>query len=192
MPNGQLIDLTGQRFGRLTVIARNDPPSNQWGGALWRCRCECGKVTVVTGGHLRHGGVRSCGCIHFNDLTGRTFGRLRVLRRAANRGPSVRWRCRCSCGQTVTICSTSLVSGDSQSCGCLRKEMASVRTKRDLVGQTFGSLTVVGPAVKRPMANRVYCWLCRCRCGKLVELRGTSLTTGNTKSCGCLRNNGKT
>lgn len=187
MPKGQLIDLTGQTFGRLTVIARNDPASDRFGQALWRCRCECGKVVAVTGGHLRRGDAHSCGCGRFNDLTGKTFGWLTVLRRVANHGVSVRWRCRCARGKTVTVYGQSLVSGDSRSCGCLCKELASVRAKRDLVGQTFGLLTVVGPAVKRPMANNVYCWQCRCCCGKLIEVRGTGLTSGNTKSCGCRR-----
>jgi hypothetical protein len=54
----RLIDLTGQRFGRLTVaeIARRNP-------VHWRCRCDCGNETVVSAGELRSGGTRSCGCL---------------------------------------------------------------------------------------------------------------------------------
>lgn len=54
-------DLTGQIFGRLTVIKlhRSVPGS----GFSWDCRCECGKEAVVKTALLRNGGVRSCGCL---------------------------------------------------------------------------------------------------------------------------------
>lgn len=60
MPN-RLIDLTGQKFGRLTVIERtkNDPAR----APRWVCRCDCGNEKIVFGGHLRDGNVQSCGCL---------------------------------------------------------------------------------------------------------------------------------
>jgi hypothetical protein len=55
-------DLTGQRFGRLTVIAR-DPCNDRDGKARWLCRCACGEWTVVRGNNLlATPGTRSCGC----------------------------------------------------------------------------------------------------------------------------------
>ena len=48
---GKLIDLTGQRFGKLTVIARDGSDKNN--KATWLCRCDCGKETVVRGSDLR-------------------------------------------------------------------------------------------------------------------------------------------
>lgn len=51
-----IIDVSGQRFGRLTVIGHA-------GGSLWECRCDCGVVCTKRGGALRHGHVRSCGCL---------------------------------------------------------------------------------------------------------------------------------
>lgn len=60
---GKLIDLTGQRFGRLTVVelyssgGANKP-------AVWKCRCGCGNFTNVRSNHLRGGKIRSCGCLH--------------------------------------------------------------------------------------------------------------------------------
>lgn len=55
-----LIDMTGQRFGRLVVIdrAENDKKNH----ARWRCVCDCGNITVVTGYSLRGGLTTSCGC----------------------------------------------------------------------------------------------------------------------------------
>lgn len=54
-----LIDLTGRRFGKITVLSRAE---NKSGQAMWNCRCDCGKETVVNGGNLRSGRTTSCGC----------------------------------------------------------------------------------------------------------------------------------
>lgn len=56
-------DLTGQRFGRLTVIER--APSRTTGSkpvTMWRCRCDCGKITTVSSGSLERKTTVSCGC----------------------------------------------------------------------------------------------------------------------------------
>jgi len=64
-----LIDLTGQRFGRLTVL---DRASNDAGGrARWRVRCDCGEERTVWGQALRRGGTRSCGCLSAEVATAR-------------------------------------------------------------------------------------------------------------------------
>lgn len=55
-----VIDMTGQRFGKLTVIARAGSEKN--GNALWLCRCDCGEETVTSGHRLRSGDKKSCGC----------------------------------------------------------------------------------------------------------------------------------
>ena len=53
------LDLTGQKFGRLTVLA---PAANVGSRTAWLCRCDCGKKTVVRTYHLRSGHTKSCGC----------------------------------------------------------------------------------------------------------------------------------
>lgn len=53
-------DICGQRFGRLTVIARNGSDKN--GNASWFCRCDCGTEKSILGQSLRCGAVVSCGC----------------------------------------------------------------------------------------------------------------------------------
>lgn len=57
---GRFIDLTGRKFGRLTVIARAE---NKGEIVFWLCECECGKVRVVQGCSLRSGRTKSCGCL---------------------------------------------------------------------------------------------------------------------------------
>lgn len=57
----RMIDLTGQVFGRLTVIKL--APKSKAGNIKWECKCECGNVFYVHGSMLRRGGSNSCGCL---------------------------------------------------------------------------------------------------------------------------------
>ena len=55
----KLIDLTGQQFGRLTVVQRAE--TGKRGHALWLCKCACGRETIVSSSSLRRGATKSCG-----------------------------------------------------------------------------------------------------------------------------------
>ena len=58
-----LIDLTGQRFGKLVVIERGEDYRKGFSMCTrWRCRCDCGKETLVRSYRLRSGQTKSCGC----------------------------------------------------------------------------------------------------------------------------------
>lgn len=59
---GNLIDLTGQRFGRWTVL-RLDHNNAPRGEARWICRCDCSTLRSVSGHDLRSGKSNSCGCL---------------------------------------------------------------------------------------------------------------------------------
>ena len=61
-----LIDLTGNRYGRLTVLKRAGSDGHSY--ATWLCRCECGRHTVVRGYDLRTGHTRSCGCLQLERI----------------------------------------------------------------------------------------------------------------------------
>lgn len=54
-------DLTGQTFGKLTVLSRAD--NNKKNRAMWKCVCECGRTSIVSGSNLLCGTTRSCGCL---------------------------------------------------------------------------------------------------------------------------------
>lgn len=56
----KLIDLTGQRFGRWTVIRKTE--QRQFKSIMWECQCDCGTVRLVNGANLRRGLTFSCGC----------------------------------------------------------------------------------------------------------------------------------
>ena len=60
----KFIDLTGQRFGMLTVIERSDDKISPSGkrSTTYLCRCDCGEESVVLATNLRTGHTRSCGC----------------------------------------------------------------------------------------------------------------------------------
>lgn len=58
--NKARFDITGNRYGRLTVIKRVLISDKR---ARWECKCDCGETTVVRGSSLRNGNTRSCGCL---------------------------------------------------------------------------------------------------------------------------------
>jgi hypothetical protein len=68
---GKLIDLTGQKFGRLTVIERS--VSGKHGNARWLCRCDCGGQKTARSGHLIQGRTKSCGCLNAEMSSQRKF-----------------------------------------------------------------------------------------------------------------------
>ena len=57
----QAVDLSGEKFGRLTVIERIGSTNNQ--KSLFLCKCECGNEVNVVGGNLKSGTSKSCGCL---------------------------------------------------------------------------------------------------------------------------------
>ncbi|WP_141433712.1 AP2 domain-containing protein [Bacillus sp. 03113] len=59
----ELIDLTGRKFGRFTVLKRaENDEKHRHKNVMWLCECECGTQKIVRGGHLKSGGIKSCGC----------------------------------------------------------------------------------------------------------------------------------
>lgn len=58
---GKFQDLTGIRYGKLTVIKRADF-NNQRNQVMWVCQCDCGNQTTTTGNNLKNGHTKSCGC----------------------------------------------------------------------------------------------------------------------------------
>jgi len=138
-------DLSGRKFGLLTVIGPSDDEITKSGAHIprWECRCECGAIVVTRGSSLKSGHTKSCGvCTRSisnmgrgqRDLTGRVFGKWTVLyengRLVEPRGRLVPlWHCRCGCGVERDIRAGTLVSGNSLSCGCYKHEKLSELSK---------------------------------------------------------------
>lgn len=66
---GRIIDLTGKRFGRLTVIERDyeTQKKKHSNGTYWKCKCDCGNETSVASGNLKSRKVKSCGCLYIEN-----------------------------------------------------------------------------------------------------------------------------
>lgn len=120
--------LVGQRFGALEVIEftrRND--SNK---LMYRCKCDCGNEIEVIGQHLKNGNTKSCGCYRkqantnrfTKDETNKIYGRLTVLEYDFSRDNEAWWKCRCECGNIVSVRGADLRSGNTKSCGCVKSE----------------------------------------------------------------------
>ena len=123
---GKIKDLTGQKFGMLTVIG--DSFDRQNGNVLWKCQCECGNIHYAIGANLKSGDIKSCGCLrrkmNTDDITNKKFGRLIAIFPTEKRDSdgNVIWHCQCECGGEIEVSSHSLRRGDTQSCGCLRSK----------------------------------------------------------------------
>lgn len=118
---GKISDLTGNRYGNLTVIRRGpDRYGKSRKFITWECLCDCGNVVTVDANNLRTGNTQSCGCTEKAiDMTGKRFGKLTVLRRSGNtQDGSAVWECRCDCGNLTQVKGNSLRSGVTKSCGC--------------------------------------------------------------------------
>lgn len=134
---GKMIDLTGQVFGKLTVIDCAGKIDGR--RYFWNCRCECGNIKAILGTSLRNGNTKSCGCNRSKGLVdynkqqsqeaiipiGTRFGKLIVIENLGMRpqveGHNRRWyKCQCDCGEIKEVMGNLLKQGQTQSCGkCL-------------------------------------------------------------------------
>lgn len=125
------------------------------------------------------------GC-RYKDLRGLKFGRLKVIRDVGRRRGNVLWECKCSCGNYCQVLSAELLRPIGvRSCGCLQKEAFSKLKALDLTNKKFHRLLVVEKTEKRSRGQIV--WICRCDCGNIKAVISGDLTSGHTKSCGCLQ-----
>ena len=173
------IDLTGKKFGLLTAVRPTE--ERRGNSVVWECLCDCGETKLITAKVLNTGHTKSCGCLQkeqmSKDLTGQKFGLLTAVSPTGERrGDSVVWECLCDCGKTAFISAKGLVSGRTQSCGCV--------PFKDLTGQKFGKLIAIRPTEERK--NNSVVWECLCDCGNTTFVSEGALNSGSTQSCGCL------
>lgn len=90
------------------------------------------------------------------------------------------WICQCECGNQITVIGTDLRTGRKTDCGCVPNY-----NFKDEEGKKYGRLTVIEQSSKKTQSRAIY-WICQCECGNIVEVKGTDLRNGKTKSCGCL------
>jgi len=149
----KVVDLTGQKFERLTVIARSEDriQPNNAKIIMWKCLCDCQtnkelpEYKYVRGADLKNGKVKSCGCLQKEiassvnkiNLVGKKFGRLTVIKQEENHinSQEIKWWCICDCQmnlekpEMILVSGNSLRSGNTKSCGCLNRDSVSKRMK---------------------------------------------------------------
>lgn len=125
-------DISDKIFGNWLVVAFAGTSKI---GSKWKCLClRCSNLEEVSRKNLVSPTPRFCKNVNctlnrskIRDLSGLQFGRWSVLHyvERAEGQKSVLWLCECACGEKRAVKSTSLVAGESKSCGCLQKEIVS-------------------------------------------------------------------
>ena len=133
-----MIDLTGQRFGKLVA-------KEYAGKSRWQCLCDCGGMKEARADALKDGNVTSCGCkrTSFKNILGMTFGKLKVIEEVVGlkKSGSVCWKCLCECGASCIVTSRNLIGGGTASCGCLVKEVNHlIHSKHSMSGHPLYSV----------------------------------------------------
>lgn len=193
------LKIEGQKFGRLTALYRVGSKVSASGSkkALWSFECECGNRIEALAQSVSSGHTSSCGCYRierakgavYKNLSGKVFSRLTVKEEVGiNSDGAITWRCECLCGDTCVVAGKNLLSGNTKSCGCRKREASAENIARrvvDYVGNRYGKLVVIDMSgttdsgVKKP--------LCLCDCGGSKSVPVNSLTSGKTISCGCVK-----
>ena len=170
-------DLAGQKINNLTVI-------EYVGKSKWKCKCDCGNETIKKAQDLKSGRAKTCSkCVsQVEDLKGKIFGVQKVISLDKVEDGRAYWKCICTkCGKESIRTGQSLRNGKGISCRCC------VDKTDNLVGQTFGRLTVIERVENNKNGQAMWKCVCNCDCGNEVIVSGKNLKNGNTKSCGCLK-----
>lgn len=123
------IDLTGKRFGQLTVIDRAPDKVGPKGyhETYWNCICDCGNNYIAHGKGLRTGKTTSCGCKRKDKtrtaLLGKRFGHLTVIsfdHCEEDKNYQMYWLCKCDCGNEKVVDGHTLRKGQATTCGKCR------------------------------------------------------------------------
>lgn len=188
-------DLTGQKFGLLTVQYRIDDYIKPDGRRVpkWHCNCECGGIKDITSDNLKYSqNPPSCGCLSYRNrveknresFLGQKFERLTIIEEDFSVRPT-KARCLCDCGNYITVTRADVVSGHTRSCGCLQREKATECNIKDWTGviSEYGI-----KFLRQEHTNDKGQWLWRCECGlcgsEFIALPA-KINNGHITSCGC-------
>ena len=147
----KVIDMTGQKYGKLYIIERAE--NDKHGKAQWLCQCDCGsKPKIINGSAIRKGLVVSCGCNkkeklnqynlnHTIDETGKVYGYLTVVDRNFDKDKikdgRAMWNCKCKCGNNCVVAGKLLREGKVTSCGCRTQSLGEEAIEKILLSNNF-------------------------------------------------------
>lgn len=127
MSAGPKEDLTGQIFGKLTVLEWKNFSKRPT--LRWLVRCACGNELYVATAMLKNGHTKTCRkCPRHKDFSGQIFGQLTALeidhiRTNPNGQTQTMWKMLCTCGGLCVVAVSHLTDGGVKSCGCLMENM---------------------------------------------------------------------
>lgn len=115
------------------------------------------------------------------NLIGKVFNHLTVIQLDEEKSKMTKksyWICECDCADRtrLSVLASNLKKGNTTKCKYCRAE--------NLIGKRFNSLTVISRVIDEKDHVK---WLCKCDCGNEIVVRGDSLKSNHTKSCGCLQ-----
>jgi hypothetical protein len=117
------VDISGKKYGKLTVLHQIESKIKK--NSYWLCRCECGNEKIICKSTLNKG-LLSCGCstpkatpppLKF-DIVGKVKNNLTAIKPLG--GKYSIWLVRCICGKEIKIQKNDFVDGKRKSCGCIK------------------------------------------------------------------------
>lgn len=115
---------------------------------------------------------------------GNKYGKLTVIEDAGKDSTGHKiWKCRCECGNVITVRGSRLRNKEKQDCGCVKKHGFI-----NEVGNRYGRLLVLKLDENKKTKDRHTRWICQCDCGNITTVNAGDLRQGKTKSCGCWMN----
>ena len=122
----------GDRYHCWTVLSNSQFMADKGSNSYYYCECVCGYRAHVRSDGLKKGKSKSCGCQRYkgaNEMIGQKFNRWNVISISEIRNGHRYVSCICDCGFTSDLRVTSLKTGQTRSCGCLRNEEESSKRK---------------------------------------------------------------
>lgn len=181
-------DLTGERFGRLTVIRQVVYETNRNNNRYWLCRCECGNEMIAPTTNLFSGKSHQCRQCSIQDshkdIVGQRFGKLVVNNVEYIIDDQGVYKtictCLCDCGNTKKVLRSSLISGRTISCGCAVTDS----NFKDRTGDIINNVAFI--SVNRKANDGGYLWNCKCPyCGQIFVANPQHIKNFSVISCGC-------
>lgn len=190
----KLKDLTGEQFENLVVLYRAEDAikDGKKRRVRWHCRCNCGNELDVISDNLTKRPNMTCQECAIKkraehqriNVVGNKYGRLTILETIPDTRPT-KVRCLCDCGNEHICSQSDVISGHTQSCGCLQKEATSGSNTKDWTGH------ISAHGIKflhQDCMNEKGQWLWKCQCGicgnEFVALPA-KINNGHITSCGC-------
>ena len=113
----QIKNELNNKYGKLTVLDYFGINNHH---AEWKCQCDCGNVVIVKGDLLRNGSISSCGCNKIINELNNKYGKLTVISFDKIDNHTAIWKCKCDCGNIISVSGSHLRSGHTTSCGCIK------------------------------------------------------------------------